>query len=126
MKNKIIILLLVLASGMLVFSGCATKRYGRMTPLTDMEKNLYDCKDIELEISKVEKFILEVNEGAKIDARSVAGFLGDFGIGNSMEKNEALKSAYKRLEELKALKIQKDCDSYLKEEPKTVSPLGES
>lgn len=115
---------LVIATACL-FSGCATKRYGRMTSLTFTEKNLYDCRDIELEISKVEKFILEVNEGGDIDLRSVAGFLGDFGIGNAMEKNEAIKSAYERLLELKQLKTEKDCDHLKEQEPKTVAAMGE-
>ncbi|MEO0511204.1 MAG: hypothetical protein AAF065_15245 [Verrucomicrobiota bacterium] len=109
MKTVSVKLLTILTIAGLL-SGCATKRYGRMTSLTGMEKDVYDCKDIALEISKVEKFILEVNEGAEVDFMSVAGFLGDFGIGNSIEKDKALKSANERLEELKQLKIDKDCD----------------
>lgn len=123
--NKTILIVSLFLTAACLFSGCATKRYGRMTALSGMEKNLYDCKDIELEISKVEKFILEVNEGGEIDLRSVAGFLGDFGIGNSMEKNEALKSAYAKLEELKQLKIEKDCDNLKDHEPKRVAAMGE-
>ena len=59
------------------------------------------------EISKVNQFLLQVEEGAEIDWRSVAGFLGDWGIGNAMEKNNAVKSARERLAELEALKYEK-------------------
>ncbi|RDD31198.1 hypothetical protein CR161_11105 [Prosthecochloris sp. ZM] len=90
-------------------SGCATKRYGRLTSLTAIEKSAYDCTQIEIEIAKCDRFISDVEEGAEVDAASVFGFLGDWGIGNKMEKDKAMKSARSRLEELNALKYEKKC-----------------
>ena len=75
-----------------------------------MEGKVYDCQEIEIEIAKVDAFILGIRENVKMDVRAVAGILGDFGIGNSMEKNEALKSAYQRLAQLKKMKVEKGCD----------------
>ena len=63
-----------------------------------------------MEISKVNQFLLQVEEGSEIDWRSVAGFLGDYGIGNAIEKNAAVKSARERLVELEALKFKKSVE----------------
>lgn len=106
MKN---IALAALGALALICSGCATKRYGRLTSLSTAEMGGYDCRDIDIEISKAEKFIEEVRASDKIDALSIAGFLGDFGIGNAMERDEALTSATKRLAELRALRIRRGC-----------------
>lgn len=80
-----------------------------MEPLVPAETQNLDCKQIGIEIAKVEGFEQQVYEGAKIDWRSVAGFLGDYGIGNAMEKNEALKSAADRKAELRKLQADKGC-----------------
>jgi hypothetical protein len=90
-------------------SGCATKRYGRMTPIVSAEAEQYDCKQIGIEIAKVEGFELQVQQGSEINWKSVAGFLGDYGIGNAMEKNEALKSAAERKKQLRDLQVAKNC-----------------
>lgn len=37
-------------------------------------------------------------------------FLGDFGVGNVIEKGKALKSANRRLDQLKEVEKQKNCD----------------
>jgi len=95
----------------LLLSACATKRYGRMQPLTEAEQQAYDCEDINLEIAKIEGFRLQIAGGAKINFASVAGFLGDYGIGNAMEKNAAEKSATERMVELQALSAEKGCSS---------------
>ena len=92
-------------------SACATKRYGRMQPLTEAEKQYYTCQQTDIEIAKVNAFRQQIASGAKINWKSAAGFLGDFGIGNSMEKNAADKSAAERIVELEALKAEKGCVS---------------
>lgn len=103
------IALLALAVSAVAFSGCATKRYGRMTNMSTMEVESYDCKQLAIEVSKVEQFELEVERGAKIDWKSVAGFLGDYGIGNAMEKNEAMKSAKERKAQLREAQTKRGC-----------------
>ncbi|HTM79781.1 hypothetical protein [Asticcacaulis sp.] len=93
----------------IALSGCATKRYGRMTPIVSAEADQYDCKQLGIEIAKVEGFELQVAQGSEINWKSVAGFLGDYGIGNAMEKNEALKSAAERKKQLRDLQVSKSC-----------------
>ncbi len=90
-------------------SACATKRYDRLQPVSDTEKRFYSCRDIEIELSKVDEARRQLVEGSEINAASVAGFLGDFGIGNAMEKNEAEKSILQRELALKELRANKEC-----------------
>lgn len=95
----------------LCVSGCATKRYGRLQPLTAAEGQYYSCDAIEVEIAKIEAFRGQVSDGAQINGASVMGFLGDWGIGNASEKNAAERTATLRMNQLLALKAQKRCGS---------------
>ncbi|NUE95528.1 hypothetical protein GYW75_03880 [Gilliamella sp. ESL0232] len=104
--NKLNLLILCLA---LVLTGCATKNYGRQGELTQYEKETMTCREIALEKAKVQGFIEHVDKESKFDGRSVLSFLGDFGVGNVIEKGEALKSANRRLEQLKEVEEKKDC-----------------
>jgi len=106
MKFKAVASVIVIA---MAVSGCATKRYGRVQPITGFEKVQYTCRDIELEIAKVQSFQQQVTEGAEFNAASALGILGDFGIGNSMEKGSAMKSAAIRLGQLRDLQAEKQC-----------------
>jgi hypothetical protein len=92
-----------------IVSGCATKRYGRLQPLTGAERVGYDCKDIDIEIAKVGSFQQQVREGAQFNMASVLGILGDYGIGNSMERGAAEASAGRRMKELTDLKAERGC-----------------
>ena len=94
----------------LVFaSGCATKRYGRLQPLTGVERVAYTCRDVDIELAKVAAFQQQVIEGAEFNMASALGILGDYGIGNSMERGAAEKSAVQRLGQLNDLKAEKGC-----------------
>lgn len=93
----------------LVTSGCATKNYGRMQPLTGAERVAYTCREIDLEIAKVQAFQQQVIEGAQFNVASVLGILGDYGIGNSMERGSAEASAARRLGQLNDLKAERGC-----------------
>ena len=101
MKLLTIVPLLLLAS-------CATHRYGRALALTDIERQTLSCEQIEVEIAKCNAFLAEIAQPVPGGAAAL-GFLGDLGIGNSMEKSDARKSGMKRLEELQALKESKGC-----------------
>jgi hypothetical protein len=90
-------------------SGCATKRYGRLQPLTGAERVAYTCRDVDIEIAKVGAFQQQVVEGAQFNMASVLGILGDYGIGNSMERGAAEASAARRMKELNDLKAEKGC-----------------
>jgi hypothetical protein len=105
--------LVTTALGLLItisfLQGCATKNYGRQGSLTDFEKNSFTCREMDLEIAKSRGFIDYVNKESEFSGRDVLAILGDFGIGNSMEKSAALESANKRIEELRVLKSVKIC-----------------
>lgn len=106
--KKMVLLVLVIAFG-LTLTGCATKNYGRQGELTQYEKDTMTCREIALEKAKVQGFIEHVEKESQFDGRSVLSFLGDFGVGNVIEKGEALKSANTRLDQLKEVEKQKKC-----------------
>lgn len=104
--NKLILLLCALA-----VTGCATKNYGRQGNLTDYERSTMTCREIELESAKVHGFLDHVDKESEFDGRSVLSFLGDFGIGNLMEKSSAQESATARLAQLQEARTKRNCDS---------------
>lgn len=108
---------LALVLGAVVLStGCSTKNYGRQADLTDFEKNTMTCRELDLEQAKVQGFIQHVNRESNFDGRSVLSFLGDFGVGNIMEKDSAIESATKRMTELNSARMRQSC-SYANASP---------
>ncbi|ACB64585.1 MULTISPECIES: hypothetical protein [Burkholderia] len=93
----------------ILLTGCATKNYGREGQLTGFEKSTMTCREIDLETAKVDGFVQHVDEESRFDGRSILSFLGDFGIGNVMEKDAALKSANDRRAALSNLRASKNC-----------------
>ena len=91
--------------------GCATKHYGRQGQLTAYEEETMSCREIDLEMAKVRGFIDHVNKESEFSGKDVLAILGDFGIGNSLEKSAALESANNRLDSLRNLKSIKKCSS---------------
>ncbi len=94
---------------LLALQGCATKHYGRQGTLTDYERKTMSCREIQLEQAKVQGFLDHVNKESEFDGRSVLSFLGDFGIGNVMEKDNAVQSANDRSAQLQILSRQRNC-----------------
>lgn len=90
-------------------AGCATKNYGRQGEVTDFERQNLTCREIVLEQAKVQGYLASVEKESEFDGRSVLSFLGDFGIGNLMEKNAALKAANTRSAQLQDLSTAKNC-----------------
>lgn len=107
MKHTVIFAasILVLVS----IQGCATKTYGRQGTLTSYEKDSMTCREIDLEMAKVRGFVDHVNKESEFSGRDVLAILGDFGIGNNLEKSSALESANKRLEQLRDQRDAKKC-----------------
>jgi hypothetical protein len=105
MKTACVFLLAVMV---VVSAGCATKRYGRMTTLTSKEADVLSCPRIEEEIVECEVFLADVYS-TSFSGEDVLAILGDFGIGNLMERDAALKSGKDRLEGLYELRKDK-CD----------------
>jgi len=104
MKNAATILMISLC-----LAGCATKRYGRAVAPSELEVSTYDCRELEIEISKVHAFQQQIKDGSKTNLASVMGWMGDFGIGNAMERSAAEKSASDRLAQLIAAQGDKSC-----------------
>jgi hypothetical protein len=96
-----------------VVSACATKQYGRVQGISEAERQMYSCRDIILEMEKVKAFENQIEDTGATDWRTVAGFLGDFGIGNGMAKDEARASARLRRTDLEGLWIRKACTGNL-------------
>ena len=94
---------------MLALAGCATKHYGRMGDMTSAERTQLDCREIGLELAKVDGFIHRVEKESEFNLRSVGSFLVDFGLGNVLEKSSALKSAGERRQALEELSLAKGC-----------------
>lgn len=89
--------------GALTLSGCATKQYPQAPAVTNEEATAFDCKTLDQEIAKAHSVQQEIVHTGDFDGRTVLGFLGDFGIGNGMAKNEATKKAKVRLSQLESL-----------------------
>lgn len=105
MQVKMVLLVILL-----ITSGCATQRYGRLQNVTPSEVKQLNCEAIDLEIEKANAFIQATNDkDQEFTGKDVLGFLGDFGIGNAMEHSDAIVSATDRLRELNTIKKQKGC-----------------
>lgn len=99
----------VLTMALFVFQGCATKTYGRVGTVTTFEKDTLTCREIDLEVAKAQGFIEHVNKESEFSGRDVLAILGDFGIGNTMERSAALESANNRIAQLRDLRTAKKC-----------------
>jgi hypothetical protein len=103
------ILACLLISAVSLSAACATKRYPMATPLGSAERAAMNCRELELELIRSEEVKKQIVNTAEMDWRSVAGFLGDYGIGNAMAKNDAEKALSNRIESIRVAQIQKDC-----------------
>jgi hypothetical protein len=99
----------LLLAGCLAAAGCATKTYGRVGTLTGFEKDGLSCREIELETARTQGFVDQVNKESEFSGRDVLAILGDFGIGNALERSAALESANNKLGQLRELKAGKKC-----------------
>lgn len=99
--------LLVITASLVALSACATKTYGRQGQLTTYETQMMSCREIDLELAKVRGFVDHVNKESQFSGRDVLAILGDFGIGNALEKSAALESAENRQKSLEALRVRR-------------------
>jgi hypothetical protein len=94
----------------LALAACATQRFGRLSPLSEYEKQNLTCREIGIEIAKAEEFLFQTQSTRRnTNGAHVLGFLGDFGIGNVMEGDAAEQSGQVRLKELKDLTVRRAC-----------------
>jgi hypothetical protein len=106
--KKILLATAVIA---MAVSGCATKRYPIATNMGTAERSMMSCHDLDLELVRAEETRLQISNTAKTDWRSVAGFLGDYGIGNAMAKSDAEKAINARVVAINDAKAEKKCDA---------------
>jgi hypothetical protein len=104
MKHLILITVLVIP-----LSGCATKRYNRVAPLTAVESREYTCRDIRIERAKLQAAADQIRQESHINFMSVMGFLGDFGLGNINEKDTAERILYQRSQQLDQAEVARHC-----------------
>jgi hypothetical protein len=102
---------IIIVAAMLAFTvaGCATKTYGRLGPLTSFEKDSMTCREIALDAARTNGFVERVTTESQFSGKDVLAFLGDFGIGNSMERQAAMESATTRQRQLGELRVAKGC-----------------
>lgn len=90
-------------------TGCATKRYPIATNLSAVEQRALNCRELAIELAKTDEVEAKIIDTATTDWRSVAGFLGDYGIGNAMAKSEAAKALSERRMSIKATQVERGC-----------------
>ncbi len=102
-------IILAASVAVLALNGCATKRYPIASELSAVEKSELTCRELQIELGKVEETQAKIADTAEIDWRSGAGFLGDFGIGNAMAKSEAEKALATRRLGIREAQANKNC-----------------
>ena len=90
-------------------SACATKRYPIATQWSSAEAEAMDCNDLRLELIRAKQVETQIAETADFDWRSVAGFMGDYGIGNAMAKSDADKAIRARIKGIEEAQRTKSC-----------------
>lgn len=100
-----------LVVALVALAGCSTKNYGRQGAVSDFERQTLTCREVEIETAKVHGYLTQVGKESEFDGRSVLSFLGDFGIGNTLEKNAAIEAANTRLSQLQMVSLARSCGS---------------
>lgn len=101
--------LILLAAAMFTIGGCATKHYGRLQPLSGAERAGLTCREIAIELSRVEAFEDNIRRQSHINGRSALAFVNDLGIGNAMERGDAERSAAERRQQLREIEAERGC-----------------
>lgn len=104
-------------------AGCATQHYDRANELTTDEKNSLSCPEIDIETVKVDGLQQRIAEQSRFDRRSALAFAMDFGSGNVMERDAAIKSANNRRHQLDDLRVEKGCGDRTPAPARTTAPV---
>jgi hypothetical protein len=101
---------MVILTATLTLFGCATVHYGREQPVIPEERAAFNCPTIALEIAKCDAFTRNVyTEWDDAKGRRFIADMNDFGIGNHMERGDALESASNRRADLVSVSQAKGC-----------------
>lgn len=101
--------MLVLTVAAVALGACATKRYPVATPLSSSEASLMTCRELAIEEERIETTRTQIADTAQTDWRSIAGFLGDYGIGNAMARSEADAALQRRSETIRTAQTSRRC-----------------
>lgn len=115
-------IVLICAVAALALSACATKRYPIATPLSSSEAALMNCRELAIEEERIETTRTQIAQTAEVDWRSVAGFLGDYGIGNAMARSEADAALQLRAETIRTAQSNRRCNGA--NEPEAGTTVG--
>ena len=107
MKKTAVAATIIVAT--LSLSACATKRYPIATQWSAAEAEAMDCNALRLELIRAKQVEKQIAETADFDWRSVAGFLGDYGIGNAMAKSDADRAIRARIAGIEEAQRTKSC-----------------
>jgi hypothetical protein len=100
----------VLLLSFAALAGCATKDYGQLPPLQAAAAPA-DCAQVTEQLVRTQHFREHVEQQSKFSGADVLAFLLDFGIGNAIAKDTALKSAELRAEELRKKENELNCSA---------------
>jgi len=90
-------------------AACATKRYPIATQWSAAEAEAMSCEMLRLEMIRSKQIQNQIAETADFDWRTVAGFLGDYGIGNAMAKSDADRAIRSRITGIEEAQRTKGC-----------------
>ena len=110
MKAKTGVFLLFTIFLFAAVTGCATKRYPIATPMSNSEASLLNCDNLNLELIRADQIDQQIEETGNFDGKTVIGFLGDFGIGNGMAKDEARAALAERRRTIRDAQTAKGCN----------------
>lgn len=106
MKRTIV---LGVALAALSLTGCATKQFAQAGEVTDTERTMLSCREIDVEMAKTQGIQQTINKQAEFSGLDVLAFLGDWGIGNAIAEHKAQASATKRMADLNNMRAAKNC-----------------
>lgn len=94
---------------LLGMTACNTKYYPMVSPEPEASSAMLSCDQLQVEVLRVEEARHQVLKTASWDWRSIAGFVGNLGIGNAMAKSEAELALSERLHTLRRAQAQRGC-----------------
>lgn len=98
-----------LALAAAVVAGCATKHYPIAAQMGTTERAAMTCRELDIERERAIQLSMQINKTGQTNWRSVAGFLGDWGIGNAMARSDAEKALSARLAAIDQARQEKNC-----------------
>lgn len=101
---------LIMAALCVALIACATKRSGRVTPMSEQQMFAMSCEEIDSGLAEVAALEQRIIDNSHIDFRSLLAFANDLGIGNRIERRRATESARVRRAQLQELRFQKGCE----------------